>query len=171
MASIFSLKCSSCGKTHVGAPSFGYDAPAPYREISEALRIDAHLGTDLCWYSEDGEINRFIRVCLEVPIHGFDEPFTWGVWVSLSEQSFNRYVETSNAPIVSDSYFGWFCNRLPYYSDTYALKANVRPRIDGLRPIIEMQESAHELAQDYKNGISIARAQKIAEVAMHTFNS
>ena len=170
MASIFSFKCTSCSKVHEGAPSFGFDAPSPYTELSEALRTSAHLGTDLCWYEEDGETHRFVRVCLEVPIHGFSEPFTWGVWVSLSEQSFNRYVETLDSPIESDSYFGWFCNRLPYYPDTHALKVNVRPRGGDLRPYIELQSSDHVLAQDYANGVSIARAQEIAEIAMHLAN-
>jgi hypothetical protein len=68
------------------------------------------LGTGLCRYEdEDGE-HLFIRVCLEVPIHGVSEPFIWGVWVSLSRKSFDRYVETCDAPDTDDDYFGWLCN-------------------------------------------------------------
>src|SRR5689334_1759458 len=98
MASIFSFKCTCCGKVHEGAPSFGIDAPLPYKELSDEARASAHLGSDLCWYNEDGQTHRFIRVCLEIPILDFTEPFTWGVWVSLSEESFNRYIETAESP-------------------------------------------------------------------------
>jgi hypothetical protein len=51
----------------------------------------------------------------------------WGVWVSLSQQSFDRYVETYDHPDTSESYFGWLSNYLPYYEKTYALKTRIRP--------------------------------------------
>jgi hypothetical protein len=91
----------------------------------------------------------------------------WGVWVSLSEESFNRYVDTYEEPDPSDNYFGWFCNYLPYYENTYALKTWVHPRIGGDRPYIELEESEHPLCIDHHRGISPERAQEIAEVAMH----
>jgi hypothetical protein len=47
-------------------------------------------------------------VCLEVPIHGVSEPFIWGVWVSASKASFDRYVETYNAPNTGDSYLAGY---------------------------------------------------------------
>lgn len=167
MASIFSFTCSCCGKVHEGAPGFSYAAPQPFEELPELEKQKAHLDTDTCWYQEGEEIHRFIRVCLEIPIHGFTDPFIWGVWVSLSEKSFNRYLETWKDPVESDSYFGWLCNGLPFYPDTRALKTNVRPRRGGIRPFVELQPSEHALVQDYLNGISVARAQEIAEQVMH----
>lgn len=163
----FSFECRCCGAIHEGAPSFSFDAPLSYNSLSDELRAEGHLGTDLCWYEDDGVTHRFIRVCLEIPILGVSEPFMWGVWVSLSEQSFNRYIDTSESPFESDSYFGWLSNRLPYYPDTYALKTNVRPRLDGIRPFIELQPVDHTLFDDYANGISVERAQTIAEFVMH----
>lgn len=121
MAGIFSFKCSCCGRVHEGSPSFGFRAPDPYLEQTKEVQEAGELGTDLCRYKdEDGE-HFFIRVCLEVPILGVEEAFMWGIWVSLSEQNFNRYVDTHDHPDPTERYFGWLCNYLPYYEKTYAL--------------------------------------------------
>lgn len=91
----------------------------------------------------------------------------WGVWVSLSKQSFDRYVETYEAPDTTDQYFGWLCNSLPYYPETFPMKTQVHPRTNNVRPYIELEDSEHPLSVDFRNGISIERAQEIAEHAMH----
>lgn len=109
----------------------------------------------------------FIRVCLEIPIHGVSEPFLWGVWVSLSKSNFDRYVETYGSPNTDDRYFGWLCNYLPYYEKTYALKTQARPRAGGKRPYIELEEIDHPLCKDFHEGISIQKAQEIAEISIH----
>lgn len=167
MAGIFAFKCSDCGKIHEGSPSFGFRAPDPYLEQPKEIQSKGHLDTDTCHYEDEDGPHYFVRVCLEIPIHGVDEPFLWGVWVSLSEQNFQRYTDTYDAPHPSDSYFGWFCSYLPYYERTYALKTEVRPRADGLRPFLELEETNHPLSVDFHQGISPERAQEIAEAVMH----
>ena len=167
MAAIFSFRCSCCGKIHEGSPSFGFRAPDPYLEQTEEVRGAGALDSDLCWYEDQDGTHYFIRVCLEVPIQGVTEPFLWGVWVSLSKKSFERYVATYDSPDTSDSYFGWLCNYLPYYQNTYAMKTRVHPRESGNRPYIELENTDHPLAVDFHRGISISRAQEIAEHTMH----
>jgi hypothetical protein len=108
-----------------------------------------------------------VRVCLELPIHGHAEPFVWGVWVSLSAENFARYRETWDAPDTADRYFGWFCNRLPGYPDTLNLKTLVHPRGEGLRPWIELEPGEHPLAIDQHEGLSMSRAQALAELVLH----
>lgn len=164
---IFSFKCSECNEVHEGSPSFSFRAPAPYLEQSNDVQEAGELGSDLCKFrDEDGE-HFFIRVVLEIPIQDVGEPFTWGVWVSLSEQNFERYIDTYDEPKLDDCYFGWLCNYLPYYESTYALKTNVRPQSGGLRPYIELQDHSHALEIDYHHGITAERAQEIAEYCMH----
>lgn len=163
MPPIFTFKCSSCGETHEGAPSFSFTSPIQYTELTDAEKADAHLGADLCYIGEE----RFIRVCLEVPIVGIEQPFIWGVWVSLSQPNFERYRDTYDQPVESDEYFGWFCNRLPFYPNTLNLKTLVHPRTGGIRPWLEVEETNHPLSIDFCEGITIARAQEIAEYAMH----
>lgn len=167
MGAIFSFKCSSCGEIHEGSPSFGFRAPDPYLEQSEDVQSAGELGSDLCWYEDVDGMHYFIRVCLEVPIHGVSEPFLWGVWVSLSKETFDRYVETYDSPDINDCYFGWLCNYLPCYENTYALKTQVHPRPDGDRPLIDLEDNDHPLSIDFHRGIAIERAQEIAETVMH----
>jgi hypothetical protein len=167
VAAIFAFKCGKCSKIHEGSPSFSYDAPWRYLGLSTEEKAAAELKSDTCVIRHDDGVDRFIRVVLEIPIHGVDEPFMWGVWVSLSEKSFARYLETWNEPDESDAYFGWFCSRLPYYEDTINLKAQVRPRRGGLRPYLELERNGHLLAEHLFAGISIEHAQEIAEMMMH----
>lgn len=167
MAGIFSFKCSCCGEIHEGSPSFGFKAPDPFLEQSEKTKNEGKLGSDICYYTDEDGTHFFIRVVLEIPIHGVEQPFLWGVWVSLSEANYARYVETYDEPNTDDCYFSWFCNYLPYYNNTYALKADVHPRDNGNRPFIVLHECEHQLFTDFHHGISISRAQEIAEKCMH----
>jgi hypothetical protein len=165
MAAIFAFHCRSCGELHEGSPSFGYPAPLYYSQLPESERAHrAHLTSDTCIIDNE---DRFIRTCLEVPIRGVDEPFLWGVWVSLSEESFQHYLDTWDDPDESTSYFGWFGNRLPFYPDTVNLKTQVRPRRCGARPYLTLEDIAHPLCVDWQNGIDVARTQALAEAAMH----
>jgi hypothetical protein len=167
VAAIFSFKCACCGSTHEGSPSFGYPEPAPWLAQTKDVQKAGRLSSDLCTYANADGAHYFIRGCIEIPIHGVEEPYLWGVWVSLSQKNYNRYVETFNAAVTSDRYFGWLCNRLPFYPDTHSLKTEVAPRDGKQRPLIILEPTEHPLSMDFQNGISIARAQEIAEICMH----
>jgi len=167
MAGIFSFTCSCCGKIHEGSPSYGFRAPDHFLEQSKEVREAGHLDEDLCRYTDEEGEHFFVRACIEVPIHGVSEPFLWGVWVSLSQKNFDRYVATYDQPDPSDSYFGWLCNQLPYYERTHSLKTSVHPRAGGIRPLVIPERTDHRLSVDFHEGISVARAQEIAEAAMH----
>ena len=87
--------------------------------------------------------------------------------MSLSKDSYDHYVETYEAPETGISYFGWFCNYLPYYQNTYALRTTVYPQPEGQRPLIELEDGDHQLMIDFHQGITAAKAQEIAEVLLH----
>lgn len=168
MGALFAFRCGCCGELHEGSPSIGFDMPHHYAELDAAERAAlGELGSDLCTITYPDRRDHFVRVCLEVPIHGHAEPFTWGVWVSLSATSFARYRDTWNDPDPADRYFGWFCNRLPGYPDTLNLKTLVHPRRGGLRPWLELEPGEHPLARDCREGLGAARAQALAERALH----
>ncbi|GHA15118.1 DUF2199 domain-containing protein [Oceanisphaera arctica] len=167
MSGIFGFTCTSCGERHEGSSSFAFRAPDAYLEQSAEIQARGSLGRNLCYYKdEDGE-HYFIRVVLDIPIHGVAEPFIWGVWVSLSKQSYQDYQAHHDKPDINTTYFGWLCNYLPWYSNTYTLATSVHPLDGDHRPCITLHDADHELIHDFKLGISIAKAQQIAELCLH----
>jgi len=167
VTAIFSFKCADCGKIHEGSPSFGFRSPDPYLQQSKQVQDTGQLTSDVCLYTDEEGEHYFVRGCIEIPIHGVTEPFMWGVWVSLSHTNYDRYVETYAAPVTSDSYFGWLCNDLPWYEKTYLLKTQVSPRSGSIRPYITLEKTSHPLSVDFYEGLSIERAQQIAQAIMH----
>ncbi|MBI3743493.1 MAG: DUF2199 domain-containing protein [Chloroflexi bacterium] len=164
---VFEFTCKSCGKVHRGMPHFGTDAPASYDNIPREERAKrCTLGTDDCvidgkWF--------FVRGNIVIPVHGEQEAFSWGVWVSLSAQSFKQWKESfllePRAHI--GPFFGWLNSRLPSYPNTLSLKTHVHLKDCGVRPFIELEPTDHPLAVEQRGGISIERVAEIYAKVMH----
>ena len=110
-----------------------------------------------------------MRGCIEITVHGADEPFIWGVWVSLSEKSFKRFLELYDTEDRKDEapFFGWLCAYIDDYPDTVNLKTMVHLRNQGLRPYIELEPTDHPLAIEQRDGIAMARVAQIYEARVH----
>lgn len=145
--------------------------PDPYASLSEEQK--ATIGTlsgDFCTIAYEDQTDRFIRAVLEVPIHEIEEPFLWGLWVSLSEKSFNRHLETYDDPVEGERFFGWVCNAIPDYPHGESRPADVVVQLGHQRPKVILHRGEHArdpLFIDQVHGISIARAQEIAERVFH----
>jgi hypothetical protein len=160
--------CSRCGKTHTETPhSFAFRAPWPWHTTPKTEReLHCTLTKDYCiLFDEDF----FIRGCLEIPIVGENQPFIWGVWVSLSKEHFERERSLADDPkrIEEPPYFGWLCSRIQMYPDTLLLKTHVHTRGVGTRPYIELEPTEHPLAVEQRNGITGARVREIGELFEH----
>jgi hypothetical protein len=73
-------------------------------------------------------------------------------------------------PVVEDRFFGWVCNAVPWYPAAGELASDVVVQADGQRPLLFLHqdgENDHPLIVDQKQGISIAKAQQIAEFLLH----
>jgi hypothetical protein len=163
----FGFECVTCGQYHVGIPSFGWDYPVQYLIIPEQERDSrVELSSDACVIDEKWF---FIRGCLEIPVQNHEEPFSWGVWCSLSQQNFRRYEELFDQVDreAGDSFFGWLGSAIPGYPDTQQLKTMVRVRPWPTRPFVELEPTDHPLAVEQGEGISAARAREIAQEIMH----
>ncbi len=160
--------CASCGESHSGVPTgYSYDAPWTWYTVPEEERERrCSLSADYC-VIDDSDF--FVRGCLEIPIVGRDEPFIWGVWVSLSKTNFEREKSLADSPerIKEAPYFGWLSSRIEIYPDTAALKTNVHTRVVGVRPFVELQQTEHPLSQEQQNGLSRERLVQIAELVQH----
>ncbi len=162
MAKIKGYTCSCCGTYHKELPaSYGTEAPVYYYEVEPHERENRFmLDDDLCVMDDQ---HFFIRGSIEIPIIGTDEQLIWGVWVSLSEASFNKIKECWDQQGLLEPMFGWLSTDLPCYPDTVNLKAMVHRRANGARPFIELEPTGHPLSVECRNGVTIERVQEIAE--------
>ena len=148
-------------------PSFGWDYPVQYLLVPEHERDSrVRLSADVCviddkWF--------FVRGCLDIPVRDHEEPFSWGVWCSLSEAKFHRYEELFDQVDrqAGESFFGWLCSAIPGYPETQQLKTMVHVRPWPTRPFVELEPTDHPLAVEQRHGITVARVREIAERVMH----
>ncbi|MBO0759474.1 MAG: DUF2199 domain-containing protein [Bradyrhizobiaceae bacterium] len=163
----FEFRCRTCGEIHVGTPGFAAAAPLTYYAIAETERpTRCKLCSDDCiiddkWF--------FVRGCLEIPVHGADEPMIWGVWADVSEQSFLAWQKVSDQKRRSHvgPFLGWLNASLKSYPETLNLKTKVHLRDNGLRPWLELEPTDHPLAVEQRSGISIDRVAEIYSTMMH----
>ncbi|MEM1048964.1 MAG: DUF2199 domain-containing protein [Pseudomonadota bacterium] len=168
---VFEFRCRSCGEVHKGSPSIGYAKPAHYYSVPEAERAHRVLLTsDTCAIDND---TYFVRGVMEIPIRGVDAPFTWGLWVSLSHDSFQRYLHTFHEDQTGTVSFGWLpVTMRGYFDPTSArtwdmLATDVVGRGPGNRPLIVPHKCDHPVYRDYAQGMDWDRAVAIAERALH----
>ena len=167
----FEFVCSECSEIHKGSPSFSHRLPAYALDVPDSEQDERLYSTDdVCIVDEK---HFFIRVILEIPIIGTNDPFTWGVWVSQSEDNFMQYQETFGTDQSAMNTFGWLTVNFPYYltrdSNGFIenLKCDVHWGVKGQRPHLIICETAHELFADQHEGISWDKAVKIAQLSMH----
>ena len=148
--------CSCCGQIHEGMPDVVFDRPLQAQAIPEAecaarLRLDA----DLCVIDEE---YYFIRGVIELPIHGLEETFGIGAWLSLKPKNFRIYAENMTDSNIGP-FFGWLSNEIPLAAEsTINLKARAHFRGGDLRPSIELEPTDHPLAVAQREGISLDEA-------------
>lgn len=162
------FNCATCGQFHDELPVvWGAPAPELWFSLPESERAErADLSSDQCII--DGE-HFFILGRISIPVHDSPNPFTWLVWVSLSEENFNRASALWNVEgrESEPAYFGWLQSALPYQPSTLSLKTHVKTQALGERPLIEIEPSDHPLSLEQLHGISMQRVQQIAEKALH----
>ena len=103
--------CLKCGDEHEGLPDMAFAGPIYFDHMPAAERERRTvLTSDTCVI--DGE-DFFVRGCLAIPIRCTQASFVWGVWVSLSEKNFRRYVDffDTKPPDDEGPYFGWLYAR------------------------------------------------------------
>ena len=165
--------CTVCHETHEDLPALGFITPDPYAELSAAQRAEfqAECDDNFCIIRYPDQTDRFIRVVLDIPIIDHEETLEYGVWVSVSEASFNDY----RAHFDDDheaTYFGMICNHIAGYEpSTMFLHCNVNTQPDSRRPFIAPHQAEHPLVRDYTHGISYAEAQARVDAALNGFNT
>lgn len=159
--------CHVCGRYHEGVPmSFGFDVHPSLLPPPEEWEGRVVMNDEMCVIDDETFL---VRGCLEIPVADGAEPFVWNVWVSLSRENFDRTsaLWTTEGREREPPYFGWLMTGIPGYPRTTLLTTNVHTRPVGLRPLIELEPTDHPLAVEQRMGITMARAQEIAEAMLH----
>lgn len=160
--------CAACGKWHDElALDYGFDEPRNLAELDADERERyATVDGDFVVIAYEDQTDRFMRGVLEIPITDADEVFRYGVWVSLSEASYDAARAAYRDQIAAGPFFGWLCNRLPNYPDTVSLATMVHVRAQ-FRPTIELEPTDHPLAVEQREGITMSRVEEIIAGVSH----
>jgi hypothetical protein len=159
--------CSCCGQVHDGLADLVFAAPFYYYTVPPDQRERrCVLTSDLCSIDDT---DFFIRGCLDIPIIGRDEHFSWGAWCSVSRANFETYRATFMDPRQTDigPFLGWLSVRLPGYPDTLTLKVMAHVRDERMRPSFELEQSEHPLSAEHRLGMTMERLQHIYEAHLH----
>ncbi|MFN8309778.1 MAG: DUF2199 domain-containing protein [Chitinophagales bacterium] len=156
-------RCTKCGKIHEEWLALTFDSPTAYNVLPETIKKEiGELTSDFCMVRHPEQTDRFIRGTLTLKVTDHCEDLDYGVWVSLSEKSFQDYSENFGNPNHEAKYFGWLNNDIPEYEVREdGIPTTVFTRKDGLRPeIVPHQDFDHQLVRDYYNGISKTEAEQ-----------
>jgi len=155
--------CTNCGQVHDEWPALAFDSPTSYNVLPENMKEQiGELTSDFCIIRHPEQTDRFIRGTLTIKVNDHCEDLEYGLWVSLSETSFQDYTANFGNPKHEAKYFGWLSNDIPEYEvPEDSIPTTVFTRKEGLRPEIVPHESFdHQLVHDYYQGITKAEAEK-----------
>lgn len=158
--------CEVCGETHAGETrDIRLSLPDPIFRIEEPDREErARVGEDSA-VLRDGDVERFfIRALLELPIEGEDGYFGYGSWIEVTPADFETLGELwhDEDGWRSGPFAGTLANELHPYAFTEGLPVQVRLRDVRLLPLVELDDTDHELVRAQQNGISAHRAHQLA---------
>jgi len=154
--------CNCCGQEHEEWPALTFVAPDSYDHLSDAEKEQiGELDSDFCTITYADQTDRFIRVTLTQKVTDHCEDLQYGLWVSLSEKSFQDYSDNFDNENHETGYFGWLSNRLPDYTFDKSIPMNVFARPGNQRPDIAPHDDFdHPFVHDYYNGITKAEAER-----------
>ncbi|HYF03585.1 MAG TPA: DUF2199 domain-containing protein [Patescibacteria group bacterium] len=106
--------CSKCGESHEELPAIAFKTPHYYDILSDEDKIEiATINSDLCVITHEDQTDRFIRAVLHQKIYDCSDTLDYGIWVSLSEKSFDDYVKNFDSEEQDVTYFGYISTEIP----------------------------------------------------------
>ncbi|GAA4273639.1 hypothetical protein GCM10022258_29330 [Aquimarina gracilis] len=121
----------------------------------------AEINSDFCVIEYKEQTDRFIRVVLKQKVNDFPHTLEYGLWVSLSQDSFEDYILNFDNNNHKTSYFGWLSNDLPDYDNSEMIPMSVYTKKGNERPeIVPHQDFEHQFIKDFYRGISKKEAER-----------
>lgn len=146
-------------------PAFLFDAPGAWDPAVHPQSARSVLGSDQCVIEEE---QWFLRGLLSIPVADGEEDLVYGVWLSVTEGTFDRAVELWENPgrVRDPAYPGWLANDVPGYDPpTTGLLARLQNQPVGKRPLVQLHAIEHPLVIDAENGVTAERAAQLAGLA------
>ncbi len=169
------FRCESCKDQHIGIFDVAFASPMYWtgsteKRTDEEVHAALATGRDILTnnFCLDGQ-HRFVRCIVPFNIHDSEETFAFGVWGSLSTQSFQQYLDDffSPAETLMKPVFSWLSNRLPGSEDrSYKCRLHSQPRPD--RPVLEIGEDDHPFYSAQTQGMSVQRLLDVYALAGHS---
>ncbi len=156
-------KCSICGEIHDDYPVLAYESPDSFFWLTDEEKevFKTFLDSNFCTIDYPDQVDRFIRVVLKQKIIDSDLTLDYGVWVSLSEKSYDDYSLNFNNQNHQTFYFGWLSSSIPEYTFDESIPTDVKTKIGNERPeIFPHSDFDHPFTSDYYNGITKEEAER-----------
>lgn len=156
-------KCEICGNEHEDYPALAYNSPDNYYWLTdeEKIEFNATLDSDFCTIEYPDQTDRFIRGVFIQEVNYHCDNLEYGLWVTLSEQSFNNYKENYKNENHETQYFGWLASSIPQYNFEESIPTTVVTQKGNQRPqIFPHKDFNHPFVKDFYNGISKNEAEK-----------
>ena len=162
MTETIKFTCSCCGKEHEEWPALTYISPTNYDNLSEDdKKAIGELDEDFCVINHSDQIDRFIRCTLTQKVVDDCQDLEYGLWVSLSEKSFQDYSDNYKNENHETKYFGWLSNDLPDYDCSESIPTTVFTKTGNSRSeIVPHEDFDHPFVKDYYNGITKIEAER-----------
>ena len=159
--------CEVCGETHAGETrDIRLGLPQPIFLLDEEERLErAYVEDDFAVLTGPTGERHFVRALLELPVSGEDGYFGYGAWIEVSEEDVVELAELwhNESGTEGGPFPGTLANELHPYAFTEGLPVRLRLRDVRLLPLVELDETDHELVRAQRNGISAHRAHQLAE--------
>ncbi len=155
--------CICCGKTFdTLCMDYAYDGPRNWYALTDEEKAKrAKKDSNLCSI-DDREF--YVRGCLEIPIVGRVEKLVYGVWVSVSLESF-RYILDHWDGIIPEGdppRFGWLMNHVEGYPEPGEIRCHIHIRANNQRPLILLEPTSYPLSVDQRQGVTLEHVEAIA---------
>jgi hypothetical protein len=141
------------------------ELPEPIFHLDEDEReLWARVGDDSAVLTRPQRERYFVRGLLELPIEGDEGYFGYGSWIEVSREDFEALGELwhDDEGWRSGPFAGTLANELAPYFATVGLPLRIRLRDVRLLPLVELEDTNHELVRAQQRGISRHRAHELA---------
>lgn len=131
--------------------------PDVIHELPEEARTErCRIGGAMCTLDD---AHFFVYCDLMLPIHGASEPYTFGVWSTLSAANYRLYREhiASESRAQLGPFFGWLANDVSGFPPVRNMKCRVHPQPLGNNPRLELEETQHPLSVAQHRGLAFDR--------------